>query len=204
MKRFLPLSLFGVLLVGCSWWPREFVENPDPNHTHADFAVWVNGEKLNFSADELMSGGSTEEEGEDGHGHAHLHPYLHLHDGVGHVIHRHKPGLTLKEFFDSLQVGFDEKCYGSFAPMADGFICGETLFRMFMNGKEQPFDLEYAFSDTDQILLTNTENDAEVTKELEGLTDDACLYSRTCPWRGEAPKEGCIADPAVPCIEALP
>lgn len=194
MKRLLCFSVLGVLLVGCNWWPREFVSNPDPNHTHADFVVWVNAEMLNFSADELMSGSSD----------THLHPYLHLHDGVGHVIHRHKQDLTLKEFFDSLQVGFDEKCYGSFAPMADGFICGETPFRMFVNGKEQPFDLGYVFSDTDRILLTNTENDAEVTKELDGLTDDACIYSRTCPWRGEAPKEGCIADPAVPCLEALP
>lgn len=189
MMRLLLISGITIFLTSCNWWPREFVENPDPNHTHADFVVWVNGEMLDFSADELMSGSSSD---------------THLHDGVGHVIHRHKPGLTLKEFFDSLQVGFDEKCYGSFAPMADGFICGETAFRMFVNGKEQPFDLEYVFSDTDRILLTNTENDAEVTKELEGLTDDACLYSRTCPWRGGAPKEGCIADPAVPCLEALP
>ena len=165
--------------------------------------MWVNGEKLDFSANELMSGSSSEEKGED-HGHEHLHPYLHLHDGVGYVIHRHKPGLTFKEFFDSLQVGFDAQCYVSFAPMADGFICGDTPFRMFVNGKEQPFDLEYVFADTDQILLTNAGSEAQLKKEFEAMTTDACLYSRTCPWRGEPPKESCIADPDVPCLEALP
>lgn len=165
------LVIAGLLLfVGVltwAWWPKEFIKNPDPNHTHADFAVWVDGKKMDFSA------------------HVHLHDYLHLHDGVGHVVHRHKPGLTLKEFFDSLDVAFKEP----------------TRWRMFIGDVAKEFDLHYVFKDTDRILLTNSAGNAEVLGQLEKLTRDACLYSRTCPWRGEPPAENCIADPKVPCVE---
>jgi len=181
---------------------HTYVQNPDPNHAHADLAVWVNGEKLNFSAPDLMSDQPVDgHEPDTGTGH-HLDPYFHLHNDNGHVIHSHKPGLPLKEFFTSLQVGFSEKCYASFAPMADGQICGNTPFRLFVNGKEIAFnDLQYSFKDMDKILITNAATDADVQAELKQMTDDACMYSKTCPWKGEVPTENCISDPAVPCKE---
>ncbi len=174
------------------------VPNADPNHTHADFAVWVNGAQLDFSAPELMSGSSTDANHDNEEG---LRKFLHLHDGIGFVVHRHKPGLTLKDFFDTLQVGFTDTCYASFAPLADGQECGETLFRMFVNGIEQkPFDLAYDFADGDKILITNAAADEDVQKQLKSMTDDACKYSKTCPWKGKPPAENCIADPTVPCV----
>ena len=178
------------------------IANPDPNHTHADFAVWVNGEQMKYDGEEFMSEAEDEETDEDheAHGHKH-HPYLHLHDGQGHVIHRHKPGISVGEFFQSLQLDFDTLCYISTMPMADGQICGETPFRMFVNGEERLLDPDYVFEDLDQILFTNAATDAQVQKELEQMTEDACLYSQRCPWKGEPPEENCIADPAVPCIE---
>jgi hypothetical protein len=197
MKKFAFLVL-PLALVACDWMyddPLRTATNPDPNHTHADFAVYVNGEKLDFSAEELMSGASTDTEHKDAH-----HEYLHLHDNNGAVIHRHKPGLTIGEFFASLQVGFEEKCYVSFAPMADGQICDETPFRLFVNGEEMPFSEDYAFSDLDQILITTADTDKEVQSQLKAMTDEACLYSRTCPQRGDPPVENCIADPNIPCV----
>ncbi|MBM3231265.1 hypothetical protein FJZ28_02965 [Candidatus Peregrinibacteria bacterium] len=185
-----------LLLAGCA---RAYEQNPDPNHTHADFAVWVDGVQADFSGAEYMSGLSTDETTHDEADEVHD-QYLHLHDSNGHVIHSHKPGLTVKSFFDSIKVGFTEYCYSSGMPMADGEVCGETPFRFFVNGKEQSFDLDYVFQDMDQLLITNAQTDEQIAKELDQLTDDACLYSRTCPWRGEPPSENCIADPAVPCV----
>lgn len=175
------LLLFGGVLAWV-WWPKEFIKNPDPNHTHADFAVWVDGKTMDFSGEEYMSGA---DEGDSEHAHIHLHDYLHLHDGIGHVVHRHKPGLTLKEFFDSLDVEFKEP----------------LRWRMFINSQEKEFDLRYVFNDTDRIFLTNSAGSAQVLDQLEKMTGDACLYSKTCPWRGEPPAENCIADPKVPCVE---
>ena len=199
MKRYLLLSGMMLLLSAC----RTTAVNPDPNHTHMDFAVWINGSQLDFSGPEMMSGSSKDEPEDEHADDDHKHPTLHLHDGVGHVLHRHKPGLTLKEFFDSIKVGFDDHCYTSFMPMADGQICSEKwVLRMFVNGAERtPFDTDYVFVDLDRILITDATDGPELEEQLRQLTDDACLYSKTCPERGEPPAEGCVADPTVPCVE---
>lgn len=200
MQRFLPAIVFTILVPIAAWYGvthRVPAPNPDPNHTHADFAVWVNGTELDFSDEQFMSGSSTDPEHKNVH-----HPYLHLHDGNGHVIHRHKPGLSLRDFLDSLQVGFsdDGMCYASFVPLEDGQECGDDPFRMFVNGTAVAFDPAYVFADSDHILITNAGTEEEVSAQLEAMTDDACLYSRTCPWRGDPPTENCIADPKVPCV----
>ena len=182
MKRLL-LVAGVVLLSGCTNRDPHTVPNPDPNHTHADFAVWVDEVNMDFSDDEYMSGVSYDEASHDEEDEYH-HQYLHLHDNVGHVLHRHKPGLSLKEFFDSLGFRFDP---------------GKT-FRMFINEEEVPFDLGYIFKDLDVLLLTTSTDPDLVFDQLEQLTDDACLYSRRCPWRGDPPAENCVADPSVPCV----
>lgn len=178
MKRL--FSIFAVLgLTACApvgeW---KYEPNPDPNHMHADFSVWVDEEQVDFSGPEYMSGLPTDESIHHGH------KYLHLHDEIGHVIHRHKPELNLKEFFDSLNYRFQS----------------DREWRMFVNGQEEEFDFYYSFQDMDQILLTTSAGSAQILHELEQLTEDACLYSKTCPWRGEPPTENCIADPEVPCV----
>lgn len=193
MRRTLLLTPL-LLLASCGATPKAV--NPDPNHTHADFAIWMDGKQLDFSSPEFMSGSSDEHDEE----HTRLDQYFHLHDGNGHVIHRHKPGLTLKEFFTTLKVGISGSCYSSGIPGADGEVCSDHPFRLFVNGTEQPFDdLSYVFQDTDKILITTASDDAEVAAELSKSTDDACLYSKTCPERGDPPTENCIADPTVPC-----
>ncbi len=169
-----------VLLSACS---RPYAQNPDPNHTHSDFAVWEDGEKVEFSDPKYMSGVSWDEGSHDTADEYH-HEHLHLHDEVGHVLHRHKPGLSLKEFFESLQYDFDSK----------------YTWRMFVNEEEMQFDLNYVFQDMDAVLLTTSAGSAEVLDQLKKLTDDACLYSQTCPWRGDPPAENCVADPSIPCV----
>lgn len=180
---------------------RTIVANPDPNHTHADFAVWVNGKQLDFSGPEFMSGTSEEDDPD----HTKHDPYLHLHDGNGHVIHRHKPGLNIGMFFTSLGLDMDNGCTPN---PGSGCIRKGAPLRMFVNGS--PFlpdgetatlDRHYVFHDGDQILLTDAMDDREVRHQLGLMTDDACKYSQTCPWRGKPPVENCIADPTVPCVQ---
>jgi len=173
-----------LLLTACE---RQYVPNPDPNHTHADFAVWVDGEEVQFDDPKYMSGFSWDDASHDEESEYH-HEHLHLHDEIGTVVHRHKPGLSLREFFDSLDFTFPE-------PL--------ERWTMWVNGQQMDFDLSYVFEDMDQILLTNSAGSAQVLYELEQLTDDACRYSRTCPWKGDPPAENCIADPEVPCVVPL-
>ena len=229
MKKLLPLIvLMAIAAVAYGFvalWPREAAVNPDPNHTHVDFAVWVDApgspegssvlEMIDFSATKYMSDSSdAEKEGE--HPHEHLHPYLHLHDGNGHVIHRHKPGLTLGEFFTSIGAKMGKTTTDAGRTLAADCFEWEDLagqhnsrcsgewghtLHMLVNGKEVAYDPEYVFKDGDAILIVFAKDDADVQRALGELTHDACLYSKTCPWRGEPPAEGCIADPTVPCTE---
>lgn len=194
MRRIALLAL-PLLIAACA---KEPAVNPDPNHTHADFAVWINGEQLDFSADKYMSGLSTDDSTHDEQG-EHRHQYLHLHDNNGDIIHRHKPGLTLHDFLMSLGFGTTPGCLipDDGKPVCDA---GDKRWRMFVNGEEWPFDTAYDFNDVDQILLTYGSSDDEIAPQLDAMTDDACLYSRTCPERGDPPTENCIADPAVPCV----
>jgi hypothetical protein len=194
-------------------WPVAPAFNPDPNHNHADFAVWVNGKELDFSADQYMSGSSTD---------ASTHPesgprqYLHLHDGNGHVIHRHKPGMTLGNFFSSIGFNMTDTCLTlddtQFKALDAGWVkdfartkklCNDGKFHwtFVVNGKEVPMEAGYVFADEDAILLSYSASDTAWQDEWKAMTDDACLYSKTCPWRGRPPTEGCIADPTVPCKE---
>ena len=180
MKKVILATLVLLLATACE---REYKDNPDPNHTHADFAVWVDGEKVDFSEAKYMSGVSWDEGSHDEADEYH-HQHLHLHDEIGDVLHRHKPGLSLQEFFESLDFEFDES----------------RTWRMFVNTHEMELDLSYVFQDMDQILITTSSSSAQVLHEMEQLTDEACRYSRTCPWKGAPPAENCVADPEVPCV----
>lgn len=185
------------------------VVNPDPNHTHADFAVWIDGKQLDFSGEEFMSGSSDENDPD----HTKFDLYLHLHDGNGHVIHRHKPGLTIGQFFTSLGVTFTKQGNNLCMKVPGHPIAceDEALHRnwaFLVNGVRQPFfDTNAAFTDLDTILVvlpieTNDEQQLQAIQTyLLKMTNDACLYSKTCPERGDPPSENCIADPEVPCTQ---
>jgi hypothetical protein len=201
MKRLLPLIVAIAAIAAAIGYraAQPAAVNPDPNHTHVDFAVFLDGEKIDFSGDEYMSGSSDESGSMTGATIKH-NPYLHLHDGNGSVIHRHKPGLTLQDFFDSLSIGFTANCIIYKEPLEPDMRCSEHNWRMYVNGQERPFGLDDNFADLDRILLTTSASDDEVRSQLSQMTDDACRYSRTCPEKGPPPTENCIADPTVPCV----
>ncbi len=210
------IAIAGIVLAAPA---TSLEQNPDPNHTHADFAVWIDGQKLDFSADTYMSNPvddpidgpmtykfiptAVAHDGvDDGHPDEVTLPgrkYLHLHDGNGSVIHRHKPGLTLGDFFASIGFTMTTDCF-TLDTKEQYCNTGKKHWRMFVNAKEVPMNPGYDFADNDKILLTYSAADSVPQEQLDQLTDDACRYSKTCPWRGDPPTENCIADPTVPCV----
>ncbi len=211
MKKVFLLSSALLFLVACE---RQFEQNPDPNHTHADFAIWINGEEIDFSGPEFMSGLSTDEHTHDEADERH-HEYLHLHDGVGHVLHSHKPGQAFGEFLSSLGIEIQQKDAIHCLSLQGSEYCNndpsrDTYWDFYVNGERyvssdgQTPDLlmarDYVFNDGDKLLLIYGEEHEDVQSILENMTDDACLYSKTCPWRGDPPAENCISDPAIPCV----
>lgn len=209
----LAVAVGGAIAFGAMRGPSGPAVNPDPNHTHADFAVWVNGEKLDFSGGEFMSEAPVEGEPVQRQANP-LRQYLHLHDGVGTVAHRHKPGLTVLDFLKSLDVTVreteDERICLTF-PQMEEEVCEADwhYFMLYTNDPTQGgasfLKDDYVFEDNDKILITNgsatTSEDVELMHEQwTQMSDDACLYSRLCPERGDPPAENCIADPEVPCV----
>ncbi len=209
----LSIGILGLALAGFFFYQATKVaQNPDPNHTHADFAIWVNGTHLDFSGDQYMSGISTDPNSHPTEG---LKKYLHLHDGNGHVMHRHKPGLTVGEFLGSIGVPATAECITidqtQFAKLDAGWVSdfgvkpelcnnGKFHWSMIVNGTLQELNPEYDFQDGDKILFSYGASDTAWEDQWKDMSDDACRYSQTCPWKGKPPTENCIADPEVPCV----
>lgn len=214
MKHYLPPILTLLIVIGVIYYGRQPVPNPDPNHTHADFAVWVDGKQLDFSNPAFMSGLSTDDSTHDEEDEVHD-KYLHLHDGNGHVMHSHQSGETIGDFFRSL--GVIESSNGvdlclTF-PQLPQKLCADTeshtIWVMELDNDHTsitPVDFNYVFKDEDKILIAFTVALPEsafqntIDDYWKKMTDDACLYSKTCPWRGTPPTENCIADPLIPCL----
>jgi nitrite reductase (NO-forming) len=193
LTRSVDRGALGELIVEGPRNPEMFsAVNPDPNHTHADLAIWMDGQPVDLSAEKYMlSEGSNDPEKET---------KPHLHDGNALVIHRHKPGQSIGEFLEAIDIVATDRCI----TLDDGTsVCNEGAKRwqMFVNGTERPLDPSYVFADLDQILLTYGATEEQAAEQLQSLSDDACLYSQTCPERGMPPVENCVADPAVPCVE---
>ena len=214
--RFL-LPIFSLIfLSACSFFgggPKEYAQNPDPNHIHIDFAVYLEDIKLDFSDNKYMSGLSFDDDSHDEE-HEYHHEHLHLHDNVGGVIHQHKPDYTVGDFFSSIDFHIGRDCL-TLDSNVDVCPEGGKVWRMFSRKnplygtkwQELPFDGDYAIEDMEQILLTYQTDDetgaAVIAEQQEAVSDDACFYSKTCPWRGDPPTESCVADPEVPCVIPL-
>ena len=62
-------------------------------------------------------------------------PFVHVHDMEGDVIHKHIKGVTLGEFFNSLDITFNNSCF----TLDNGTAyCnnGNKKLRMYVNNKE--------------------------------------------------------------------
>jgi Cu+-exporting ATPase len=192
LTRSIDRGALGELIVEGPRNPELFsAVNPDPSHTHADLAMWVEGQKIDLSAEKYMlNEESTDSEKETN---------PHLHDGNGLVIHRHKAGQSVGEFLKAIDINTTNQCV---TLDDDTSLCnqGSKRWQMFINGAELTFDPAYVFRDLDQILLTYGATGEQVKEQLQSLSDDACLYSQTCPERGTPPVENCVADPTIPCV----
>ncbi len=167
-----------LVIIAASLTVSAYLIIPKEIHEHADFAVYIHGERINFSQDKYMHHESAEEE------------KAHMHDNAGWIAHKHAAGATWKEFFAALEITFNSTC---FVITNDNYCNNEThRLLMFVNEKEV-FDLEkHEIKDLDRVLITFDKADTDFTAQLNNLTDEACLYSKRCPERGEAGSEGCV------------
>lgn len=157
-------------------------------HEHADIAVYLNGKKIDFTQEKYQSSESNP-----------LDPDAHLHDGNGTVTHKHRKGVTLNAFFQSLGMNFDRDCFtlDETSQFCNGD--GKTL-KFLVNGKPNEQFGEYELVDLDRILISyGNEDEKQIAVQGASLTDDACLYSEKCPERGKPPTEHCVGGLGTEC-----
>lgn len=155
-------------------------------HEHADFAVYLNGEKLDFKPAKYQSSETNP-----------LDPDVHLHDGNGDVTHKHRKGITLGYFFDTIGMKFDNQCFVT----DDGKQYCNTADKkltLYVNGKESTAFGNYEFTDLDRILITYGD-ETGVEDQITSVSDLACMYSEKCPERGTPPTENCVGGLGTEC-----
>ena len=162
-------------------------------HKHADFKVYLDGLGYNFTQEKYMSSNSSK-----------LSNFVHLHDMDGGIIHQHMTTITLGTFFRSLNMTFNSSC---FVP-DNGTFCnsGEKTLKMFVQHSGGQWERnskmgDYEFIDLDRILISyGSENDAQLAKQMESVTDRACIPSEKCPERGHPPDENSSCNTSGPCV----
>jgi len=172
------------------------VQPQEEYHAHADFAVFVNGEKLNFSQKQFMHEEACGKPGEqhiidlntdEGRKDA-----AHLHDLNGNVIHFHHENATLALFFQNLGFSLSKECLQT----PQGRFCNteSKKLKVFKDGLQIQDFGKFVPQDSDKILVTyGSEGAGEVRAQNEQLTSQACIYSGKCakPDGFEIPVESC-------------
>lgn len=134
-------------------------------HIHADFQVYLDGEKITPLERRYYVKG----------------PYMHVESGPGEgeVIHMHATNAPLSIFFRSLGMNFNSECF-RLDNGRDYCSAGNKTLKMFV--KHESGDWEesrqfhtYIFQDHDKILITYGDETAE---ELQAQKDSVTDFSR--------------------------
>lgn len=157
-------------------------------HEHADIAIFIENKQFDLSQAKYES---SEEKQRDQH--------VHLHNGNGKIIHKHKEGITLGYFFKTLGMTLTNTCLA----LDDGnkYCTDDTnTLKVFVNGKTIEQAPSYEFLDLDRILVSfGPMTDPATASQLTTLSNDACIYSKTCPERGTPPDESCVGGLGTDC-----
>jgi protein-disulfide isomerase len=137
--------------------PKPSITPTGAYHIHINFKVYLNGTAVDFSKYNEES------------------PDIHIHNNKGDLLHIHKQGVTLSDFFTSIKMDIPK------------------TIKLYVNGKENSQGLLYVPQDLDQILLTDG--------PIISVADDACIYSLTCPARGTPPPENCPGGLGTDCTD---
>jgi len=135
-------------------------------HVHADFAVYINGRKLDFNLPIYSE----------------RDPRIHLHvrNQYGDsVIHVEAEGVKLGEFFTSLGMKLTENCFRTTSVN----FCNDDrrTLKFYVNGIRNKDFGNYDIKDLDRILITfGNETEEEIEKQMDSVTRASCISSNKC------------------------
>jgi hypothetical protein len=158
-------------------------------HEHADFAVFINGERVSFDEERYRS----DEESE-------LSQDVHIHAPRTDVVHKHRQNVTWGYFFSTIGWELTDTCITD----ADGNqFCedGTNSLRFFVNDVEVDSLMNQRVYELTRVLITYGPADADVSEQLAAVGNQACIPSEKCEERipPDEPDEPCSVTGAGVC-----
>jgi len=119
-------------------------------HVHAGLLTMIYGQQFDYSspAYQLKS------------------PYIHFEKGNGETVHLHATNVTLGFLFDSLKIGFDDKCF-TFPDKRSFCTNDKYTLKFYINHHQVPDLRSYVIKDQDRILISyGNENETQINDQL--------------------------------------
>jgi hypothetical protein len=190
--KYLLATLSGIIIAFMAYAVYQFVvlavatdmtASSESVHVHADFKIYLDDTPLELSNEKYMSSAESTR-----------HPNLHLHDGTPNVLHRHAADLTFAEFVTSLGFSLTNECFTDISVGGGFTYCNDETDELILivNGKSVADIVSYVPQDADQVLLyAGKKENPRLQEFITTISDEACIYSGTCPERGTPPPEAC-------------
>lgn len=187
MKTTILAFAAGVLALGVA--RLAFAPLAPVTHHHANWAVFVDGERLDLSADRYMEEISACTASDEG-----ILPSqrIHMHENNDDVVHVHHPGSTWGALMANLGMALGD----SFLYTADGerYVEGDGYRLVFiLNGIQVPTIHNRVVSSADRLLISFTDDpEGALAREYPQVADDAAEYNErmdpaSCAGHGDLP-----------------
>lgn len=156
-------------------------------HEHADFALYIRGERFDFGTPEFISYENDEKS-----------PNVHIHDPRHTVIHIHREATTWDEFL--LSLGFeikDSTLFGERGKETIKLPSGEVLqsnstesLKFIVNGVPVDGIAGLQIAGLSRVLISyGDETEEELMAQYLTVSDEACIPSGVCTDRGDGSGE---------------
>ncbi len=158
-----------------------------PIHEHADFALFIRGQRFDFGKPEFISVEGKEKS-----------PNVHIHDPRHTVVHVHREQTTWDEFLRSLGFELTDPTVGT--PSEKSCLVMSTHERLctgvteslkfYMNGVKVDGVADLDISGLSRLLISfGSESEEAVAKQDAQVTDQACIPAGVCQARGSGSGE---------------
>ena len=164
------------LVLGVLWFiaARFMLYKSDKTHYHANFALYINGQRdefKNFTFYEEVQSCGSDEKNEPKH-------RVHMHDNVNYVVHVHEPAVMWGHLFANLGYTLGDTLIktdqGLYVDAQDG-----NKLTFMVNGQVVNSLANRLIKSEDAVLINyGKDDDATLKQRYEGLTKDAGEYNR--------------------------
>ena len=177
INKRLALGVLAGFVLGTLWLVaiRFVTYKNDATHYHANFALYINGQRDEFKNftfyEEVQSCGSDEKNNPK--------TRVHMHDNINHVVHVHEPGVTWGHFFANLGYALDNTVIKTDDGVFVDGASGSTLTFM-LNGKPVAKIANEVIRSEDVLLINYGKDDSAgaLKSRYEAIKKDAADYNK--------------------------